>query len=99
MNMINLLRCGKKLLGIHGCRGYKKWVPDAEDFKFWNRPLPFSDDDINDQLKIFYNQKLALVPRERKLANTFINFGPAHPAAHGVLRMVLELEGEVKITF
>ena len=24
-----------------------------------------------------------------------INFGPQHPAAHGVLRLVLELDGEV----
>ena len=27
--------------------------------------------------------------------NFTINFGPQHPAAHGVLRLVLELEGEV----
>ena len=28
--------------------------------------------------------------------NTFtINFGPQHPAAHGVLRLVLELDGEI----
>ncbi|MET1756221.1 NADH-quinone oxidoreductase subunit D [Novosphingobium sp. RD2P27] len=27
--------------------------------------------------------------------NYTINFGPQHPAAHGVLRMVMELEGEV----
>ena len=26
-----------------------------------------------------------------------INFGPQHPAAHGVLRLVLELDGEVII--
>lgn len=26
-----------------------------------------------------------------------INFGPQHPAAHGVLRLVLELEGELVI--
>lgn len=24
-----------------------------------------------------------------------INFGPVHPAAHGVLRLILELDGEV----
>jgi NADH-quinone oxidoreductase subunit D len=29
-----------------------------------------------------------------KLRNYTINFGPQHPAAHGVLRMVLELDGE-----
>jgi NADH:ubiquinone oxidoreductase subunit D len=28
-------------------------------------------------------------------ANFNINFGPQHPAAHGVLRLVLELDGEV----
>jgi NADH dehydrogenase (ubiquinone) Fe-S protein 2 len=30
-----------------------------------------------------------------KPKNFIINFGPQHPAAHGVLRLVLELEGEV----
>jgi len=33
---------------------------------------------------------------ESELRSTFtINFGPQHPAAHGVLRMVLELDGEI----
>lgn len=32
---------------------------------------------------------------ETTLRNFTINFGPQHPAAHGVLRMVLELDGEV----
>jgi NADH-quinone oxidoreductase subunit D len=32
---------------------------------------------------------------ETKLRNFTINFGPQHPAAHGVLRLVLELDGEV----
>ena len=26
---------------------------------------------------------------------TTINFGPQHPAAHGVLRLVLDLDGEI----
>jgi NADH-quinone oxidoreductase subunit D len=32
---------------------------------------------------------------EASLRNFTINFGPQHPAAHGVLRLVLELDGEV----
>jgi NADH dehydrogenase (ubiquinone) Fe-S protein 2 len=31
----------------------------------------------------------------RKLRTFSINFGPQHPAAHGVLRLILELDGEV----
>ncbi len=32
---------------------------------------------------------------EQKIRNFNINFGPQHPAAHGVLRMVVELDGEI----
>ena len=32
---------------------------------------------------------------EQQIRNFSINFGPQHPAAHGVLRLVLELDGEV----
>ncbi len=31
----------------------------------------------------------------RKIRTFSINFGPQHPAAHGVLRLILELDGEV----
>ena len=29
------------------------------------------------------------------IQNYTINFGPQHPAAHGVLRLVMELDGEI----
>ena len=33
--------------------------------------------------------------KENKIQTTTINFGPQHPAAHGVLRLIVELDGEV----
>src|SRR5579884_2108845 len=41
---------------------------------------------------------LPLVGKERKVVefdSHAINFGPQHPAAHGVLRLILEMDGEV----
>lgn len=34
-------------------------------------------------------------PSEVRIKNYTVNFGPQHPAAHGVLRLLLELNGEV----
>ena len=39
--------------------------------------------------------KKSLLKKEVK--NFTINFGPQHPAAHGVLRLILELDGEVVV--
>ena len=32
-----------------------------------------------------------------KVKNFLLNFGPQHPAAHGVLRLILELDGELVV--
>jgi NADH dehydrogenase (ubiquinone) Fe-S protein 2 len=47
--------------------------------------------------KIFLvqNNLLNLVKNQNELKTFNLNFGPQHPAAHGVLRLILELNGEV----
>lgn len=34
-------------------------------------------------------------PKDTMVTNLTLNFGPQHPAAHGVLRLVMELSGEM----
>src|SRR3546814_938811 len=41
------------------------------------------------------SQRDPAVADEIQIQNYTINFGPQHPAAHGVLRMVMELDGEI----
>jgi NADH-quinone oxidoreductase subunit D len=41
------------------------------------------------------NPHLSLEPADESGRKFNINFGPQHPAAHGVLRLVLELDGEL----
>ena len=38
---------------------------------------------------------LAPTTGDEVIQNFTINFGPQHPAAHGVLRLVMELDGEI----
>ena len=37
----------------------------------------------------------AVTTGDEVIDNYTINFGPQHPAAHGVLRLVMELDGEI----
>jgi hypothetical protein len=68
-------------------------VQEYRDFDFLKAPgkarnTSFPDDEEG-------GRKGLKLMAETDIRNFTINFGPVHPAAHGVLRMVLELNGEV----
>jgi len=91
----------------------KMWYPDGQYLKQYLGPIPKPRDwfDImkspQERTKEAFLETgidLDYVPtmmdrtlRERRVENMHINFGPAHPAAHGVLRLVLDLQGEVVV--
>lgn len=70
----------------------------ARDFRqFWaNRASSEWENDVYSTGVSMRNLQ-PRVDMEEKLDTMFMNFGPQHPAAHGVLRLILELAGEVVI--
>lgn len=81
-------------------RGAHKWYPSMEDLMF------FTANDTGRKLAL-ENQKWTNVHQrnwnemttrsmleESELRMVTINFGPQHPAAHGVLRLIIEMNGE-----
>ncbi|CAH1113383.1 unnamed protein product [Psylliodes chrysocephalus] len=74
-------------------RNATKWYPDAEYFAQFNGPVMYPVGDIKNWKIAPWNAKKA--PEEKRIQNMVLNFGPAHPAAHGCLRLILHLEGEI----
>jgi len=80
-------------------RNYAQWNIDAKFVAqydvphLWPEGEPLPSKDVYFDMPYNYQYK----PIEKKFQNLVLNFGPQHPAAHGVLRLVLELDGEIVV--
>ncbi|XP_045210044.2 NADH-ubiquinone oxidoreductase 49 kDa subunit-like isoform X1 [Mercenaria mercenaria] len=66
---------------------------DKDFIKTRQGPFEEPDDYIKERM-IIQHQNPNLMPEEKEIQNLTLNFGPQHPAAHGVLRLVLTLSAE-----
>ncbi|KAG7258082.1 hypothetical protein CRUP_022997 [Coryphaenoides rupestris] len=70
----------------------KQWQPDVEWMDQYSGVVMYPSEFNKGWVPPPWNDKDPVA--ERDVSNVTINFGPQHPAAHGVLRLVLELSGE-----
>nr|XP_002741098.1 PREDICTED: NADH dehydrogenase [ubiquinone] iron-sulfur protein 2, mitochondrial-like [Saccoglossus kowalevskii] len=77
---------------ICSVRGAKQWQPDPEYMEQYAKAVMYPDEQTSKWLAPPWDDNDP--PAEKDVSNLQINFGPQHPAAHGVLRLVMELSGE-----
>lgn len=96
MCIVNILHTFSRIkIAYRHVRNASKWYPGIEDMKKFERPVMYVPEEVSDWKVEWWNSNPQ--PIEREVKNMTINFGPQHPAAHGVLRLVLELAGEVML--
>ncbi|XP_050307962.1 NADH-ubiquinone oxidoreductase 49 kDa subunit-like [Anthonomus grandis grandis] len=71
-----------------------RWYPDEEYFLPFSGPVMYPDAETS-RWKMPHRKYLEKHKRDLTVQNVRINFGPAHPAAHGCLRMITYLDGEI----
>ncbi|GJQ88154.1 hypothetical protein Trydic_g13156 [Trypoxylus dichotomus] len=76
-------------------RGVKRWYPDPEFALEHDKLVMYPEGIFKRFPRPAFNA--SVTPKETEVQNMVINFGPAHPAAHGVLRMVTHLQGEIVV--
>ncbi|XP_070551492.1 NADH-ubiquinone oxidoreductase 49 kDa subunit-like [Ptychodera flava] len=77
---------------VTAARGAKQWQPSPEDMEQYAKAVMYPDETTSKWLAPPWDDRDP--PAEKDVSNLTINFGPQHPAAHGVLRLVMELSGE-----
>ncbi|KAI8484724.1 NADH-ubiquinone oxidoreductase 49 kDa subunit-like [Branchiostoma floridae x Branchiostoma belcheri] len=76
-------------------RGAKQWHPTVEDIQESAGAVFYTDPkDPNRWAKDIKPWSSRDPVPDTEVSNLTVNFGPQHPAAHGVLRLVMELSGE-----
>lgn len=77
-------------------RGAAKWQVDEEFMQQFSGAVMYPDE-VTSKWKVPPYHGKMIVPVEKTVKNFKLNFGPQHPAAHGVLRLVMELDGETVV--
>ncbi|XP_074652124.1 NADH-ubiquinone oxidoreductase 49 kDa subunit-like [Tubulanus polymorphus] len=80
---LNIVRCGSV------------WHPDKTYYDQFKDPVMYPDEFTSKWKNRPFNEKAEVI--EKEVQNITLNFGPQHPAAHGVLRLVLTLDGETVV--
>uniref|UniRef100_A0A1A9ZJR4 Complex I-49kD n=1 Tax=Glossina pallidipes TaxID=7398 RepID=A0A1A9ZJR4_GLOPL len=75
----------------------RAWYPDPEFLKQFSGTVMYPQGDEWKKKPLFKGPATNFV-EPKNFCTTFINFGPAHPAAHGVLRMIIELDNETVVS-
>merc|ERR1711976_438957 len=71
------------------------WLPGPEFYKKYDLPVLYPNELSTDYKLPPVKDRVQYV--EKDVKNITVNFGPQHPAAHGVLRLVLTLDGETVV--
>ncbi|XP_074896737.1 NADH dehydrogenase [ubiquinone] iron-sulfur protein 2, mitochondrial [Buteo buteo] len=86
------LRAAAARLGPAPARTARQWQPDVEWAQQFAGAVMYPSKETEKWVPPPWNDKDPVA--HKKVSSLTINFGPQHPAAHGVLRLVMELSGE-----
>ncbi|XP_054035163.1 NADH dehydrogenase [ubiquinone] iron-sulfur protein 2, mitochondrial [Dryobates pubescens] len=86
------LRAAAARLGPAPARAAGQWQPDVEWAQQFAGAVMYPTKETEKWVPPPWNDKDPVA--HKKVSTLTINFGPQHPAAHGVLRLVMELSGE-----